>query len=454
MSQLLVSVLSFLVAIGVLVAVHEYGHYWVARRLGVRVLRYSIGFGHRVFGWTSRKTGIEYWLSALPLGGYVKMLDEREAPVAEADKPFAFNRVHPWRRIAIVAAGPGVNVLFAILAYWLVFMIGVPGMKPIIDAPAEGSIAARAGLASGDEITGIGGRTIADWQDLRMTLVERGLDQNTVEADVRTPGGAARRVSLDLQGVPAEPDQLFKALGLDLYQPPATPILDRIVSGSPAARAGLESGDRVREIDGQVIDSPGGLVDIVKAHPGETITMTIERDGQTQRIDVALAAVAGEQNDTRQGQLGAAITVDPSVFEGMRTTRQLGPIAAIPAATARTWELTALSVRLIGRMIVGDISWRNVGGPIQIATVAGQSASVGVVAFISFLAFISINLALINLLPIPVLDGGHLLYYAIEWIRGQPLSEAVQAVGQQVGMAALLLLMTVAFYNDILRLLG
>ncbi|ROO26530.1 RIP metalloprotease RseP [Salinisphaera japonica] len=454
MSQLLVSVLSFLVAIGVLVAVHEYGHYWVARRLGVRVLRYSIGFGHRVFGWTSRKTGIEYWLSALPLGGYVKMLDEREAPVAEADKPFAFNRVHPWRRIAIVAAGPGVNVLFAILAYWLVFMIGVPGMKPIIDTPAEGSIAARAGLASGDEITGIGGRTIADWQDLRMTLVERGLDQNTVEADVRTPGGAERRVSLDLQGVPAEPDQLFKALGLDLYQPPATPILDRVVSGSPAARAGLESGDRVREIDGQAIDSPGGLVDIVKAHPGETITMTIERDGQPRRVEVALAAVAGEKDDTRQGQLGAAITVDPSVFEGMRTTRQLGPIAAIPAATARTWELTALSVRLIGRMIVGDISWRNVGGPIQIATVAGQSASVGVVAFISFLAFISINLALINLLPIPVLDGGHLLYYAIEWIRGQPLSEAVQAVGQQVGMAALLLLMTVAFYNDILRLLG
>lgn len=454
MSQLFVSVLSFLVAIGVLVAVHEYGHYWVARRLGVRVLRYSIGFGHRVFGWTSRKTGIEYWLSALPLGGYVKMLDEREAPVAEADKPFAFNRVHPWRRIAIVAAGPGVNVVFAILAYWLVFMIGVPGMKPIIDAPAEGSIAARAGLASGDEITGIGGRTIADWQDLRMTLVERGLDQNTVEADVRTPGGAERRVSLDLQGVPAEPDQLFKALGLDLYQPPATPILDRVVSGSPAARAGLESGDRVREIDGQAIDSPGRLVDIVKAHPGETITMTIERDGQPRRVEVALAAVAGEKDDTRQGQLGAAITVDPSVFEGMRTTRQLGPIAAIPAATARTWELTALSVRLIGRMIVGDISWRNVGGPIQIATVAGQSASVGVVAFISFLAFISINLALINLLPIPVLDGGHLLYYAIEWIRGQPLSEAVQAVGQQVGMAALLLLMTVAFYNDILRLLG
>ena len=454
MSQLLVSVLSFLVAIGVLVAVHEYGHYWVARRLGVRVLRYSIGFGHRVFGWTSRKTGIEYWLSALPLGGYVKMLDEREAPVADADKPYAFNRVHPWRRIAIVAAGPGVNVLFAVLAYWLVFMIGVPGMKPIIDTPAEGSIAARAGLASGDEIIGLDGRTIADWQELRLALVERGLDQNVVQANVRTSDGERRRVPLDLQGVSAEPEELFEALGIDLYRPPATPILDRIVAGSPAARAGLESGDRVREIDGHVIDSPGRLVDFVKAHPGESITMTIKRDGRPRRVDVALASVAGEGDATRQGQLGAAITVDPAAFEGMRTTRRLGPIAAIPAATARTWELTALSVRLIGRMIVGDISWRNVGGPIQIATVAGQSASVGVVAFISFLAFISINLALINLLPIPVLDGGHLLYYAIEWIRGQPLSEAVQAVGQQVGMAALLLLMTVAFYNDILRLLG
>ena len=454
MSQLLVSVLSFLVAIGVLVAVHEYGHYWVARRLGVRVLRYSIGFGHRVFGWTSRKTGIEYWLSALPLGGYVKMLDEREAPVADADKPYAFNRVHPWRRIAIVAAGPGVNVLFAVLAYWLVFMIGVPGMKPIIDTPAEGSIAARAGLASGDEIIGLDGRMIADWQELRLALVERGLDQNVVQANVRTSDGERRRVPLDLQGVSAEPEELFEALGIDLYRPPATPILDRIVAGSPAARAGLESGDRVREIDGHVIDSPGRLVDFVKAHPGESITMTIKRDGRPRRVDVALASVAGEGDATRQGQLGAAITVDPAAFEGMRTTRRLGPIAAIPAATARTWELTALSVRLIGRMIVGDISWRNVGGPIQIATVAGQSASVGVVAFISFLAFISINLALINLLPIPVLDGGHLLYYAIEWIRGQPLSEAVQAVGQQVGMAALLLLMTVAFYNDILRLLG
>ena len=452
MSQLLVSVLSFLVAIGVLVAVHEFGHYWVARKLGVRVLRYSIGFGTRVVGWTSRKTGIEYWLSALPLGGYVKMLDEREGPVAEADQPYAFNRVHPWRRIAIVAAGPGINIAFAVLAYWVVFMIGVPGMKPIIEAPAEGTIAARAGLDAGDEITAIDGRAIADWQDLRMTLVERGLDQKAVIADVSAENGGQRRVTLDMAGVPAEPDELFATLGLSQYQPRATPILDRIVDDSAAAAAGLKSGDRIQAIDGQPVDSPSRLVEIVQASPGQRLSFTVARDGQTRDVSVHIRAV--DVDGQRQGRLGAAITVDPSALEGLQTTRQLGPLAALPAAGARTWELSALSVRLIGRMIVGDVSWRNIGGPVQIATVAGQSAAVGVVAFISFLAFISINLALINLLPIPVLDGGHLLYYAVEWIRGQPLSEAVQAAGQQVGMAALLLLMTVAFYNDILRLLG
>ena len=452
MSQLLISVVSFLVAIGVLVAVHEFGHYWVARKLGVRVLRYSIGFGTRVVGWTSRKTGIEYWLSALPLGGYVKMLDEREAPVAEADQPFAFNRVHPWRRIAIVAAGPGINIAFAVLAYWLVFMIGVPGMKPVIDAPPEGTIAARAGLVAGDEITAINGRAIADWQDLRMTLVERGLDQKAVTAGVSAASGPQRQVTLDMTGVPAEPDQLFDALGLSQYQPHATPILDRVVDGSAAAEAGLESGDRILAIDGQQIDSPQRLVEIVQANPDQRLSFTVSRDGRQREVPVAIQSM--NKNGQRQGRLGAAITVDPAVLEGLRTTRQLGPLAALPAAGARTWELSARSVRLIGRMIVGDVSWRNIGGPVQIATVAGQSAAVGVVAFISFLAFISINLALINLLPIPMLDGGHLLYYAVEWIRGQPLSEAVQAAGQQVGMAALLLLMTVAFYNDILRLLG
>ncbi|RJS95335.1 RIP metalloprotease RseP [Salinisphaera sp. Q1T1-3] len=452
MSQLLISVLAFLVAIGVLVSVHEYGHFWVARRLGVRVLRYSIGFGGRLWGWTSQRTGIEYRLSALPLGGYVKMLDEREAPVDDADKPFAFNRVHPWRRIAIVAAGPGVNILFAILAYWLVMMLGVPGIKPIIAQPAADTPAAQAGLHAGDRIVSLGGQSIEDWQTLRMALVERALDGRTVTARVTSPDGETRTARLDLQGAPADPQALFDKIGLSTYEPPATPLIERVLADSPAGQAGLAKGDAVLAVDGQSIGSPRGLIEAIRAHPGERIDLRIRRDGAIQTLPVTLAR---EQDDGQAvGKLGAAIGVAPGAWSDMQTVRQLGPVAAVPAALSQTWDLSALSLRLIGRMMVGQISWHNVGGPIQIATVAGQSAQVGLVAFISFLAFISINLALINLLPIPVLDGGHLLYYAIEWIRGKPLSEAVQAVGQQVGIAALLLLMTVAFYNDILRLLG
>ncbi|KEZ77044.1 RIP metalloprotease RseP [Salinisphaera hydrothermalis] len=453
MTQWLISAAAFAVAIGILVSIHEFGHYWVARRLGVRVLRYSIGFGGRVVGWTSRKTGIEYWLAAIPLGGYVKMLDEREAPVPEAEKRYAFNRVHPWRRIAIVAAGPGVNILFAIAAYWLVLMLGVPGVKPILGTPKVDSPAAHAGLQAKDQVVSLANEPIDDWQDFRLALIERSLDGKPVQIAVKTPGGAERRLTLDLTNAPSDPDKLFQQLGLTLYQPPATPRIGRIESDSPASRSPLQAGDAVLSIDGQKVDSPQALVDAVRAHPGQQIDMTVRRDGRTRQISVRLATRKAEDGD-QIGHLGAAITVDPSAWESMQTVRRLGPLAAIPAAVHKTWELSALSVRLIGRMVMGQISWHNVGGPIQIATYAGQTAQIGLVAFISFLAFISVNLALINLLPIPVLDGGHLLYYAIEWIRGRPLSEAVQAAGQQAGMVALLMLMALAFYNDILRLLG
>ena len=256
-----------------------------------------------------------------------------------------------------------------------------------------------------------------------------------------------------MTNAPSDPEKLFHQLGLTLYQPPATPRIGRIESDSPASRSPLQVGDAVLSIDGQSIDSPQALVDAVRAHPGEQVAMTVRRDGRTRQIEVRLAENKAEDGQ-RIGHLGAAITVDPAAWQSMQTVHRLGPLAAIPAAVHKTWELSALSVRLIGRMIMGQISWHNVGGPIQIATYAGQTAQIGLVAFISFLAFISVNLALINLLPIPVLDGGHLLYYAIEWIRGRPLSEAVQAAGQQAGMVALLMLMALAFYNDILRLLG
>lgn len=453
MTQWLISAAAFVVAIGILVSIHEYGHYWVARRLGVRVLRYSIGFGRKLVGWTSRKTGIEYWIAAIPLGGYVKMLDEREAPVADSEKHQAFNRVHPWRRIAIVFAGPGVNILFAIAAYWLVLMLGIPGVKPIVGTPQVGTPAARAGFQARDHVVSLADQSIDDWQSLRLALIERSLDGKPIQVTVNTPHDGRRRLTLDLSNTPSDPEKLFDQLGLTLYQPPATPHIGQIQSGSPAARSALSSGDAILSVDGQSIDSPQALVDAVRAHPGQRIAMKIRRDGRARTVHVDLARRQTDDGKTI-GHLGAAIAIDPAAWKGMQTVRRLGPLAAIPAAAHKTWELSVLSVRLIGRMITGQISWHNVGGPIQIANYAGQSAQIGAVAFISFLAFISVNLALINLLPIPVLDGGHLLYYAIEWIRGRPLSEAVQAAGQQAGMVALLMLMVLAFYNDILRLLG
>ncbi|MDA3921464.1 MAG: RIP metalloprotease RseP [Salinisphaera sp.] len=453
MTQWLISAAAFIVSIGVLVAIHEYGHYWVARRMGVRVLRYSIGFGSRIAGWTSRRTGIEYWLSAIPLGGYVKMLDEREAPVAEADLPYAFNRVHPLRRIAIVIAGPGVNILFAILVYWLVFMLGVPGIKPVLEAPPSGSLAAEAGVQSQDQVRSLGGSSIQDWQQLRLALIERALDHERVSMEVTHGDAAPRHLTLDLSSAPADPDALFARLGMDLYQPPATPLVGQVLPGSPAAAAGLQSGDEVVSIDGQAMASPQALVKAIRARPGQRVHLTVMRNAQQHELTATLATRKSASGQSI-GHLGAQITVDSAAWDAMRTVRQYGPLAAIPQALGKTWELSALTVRLMGRMVIGQVSWHNVSGPIQIATFAGQTAQLGLVAFLSFMALISVSLAVLNLLPIPVLDGGHLLYYAIEWIRGRPLPEAVQSAGQQLGMVALLMLMTVAFYNDILRLLG
>ncbi|ERJ19924.1 regulator of sigma E protease protein [Salinisphaera shabanensis E1L3A] len=453
MSDWLMSVPAFIVAIGLLVAVHEYGHFWVARRMGVKVLRYSIGFGNRVWGFTGRKSGIEYWLSAIPLGGYVKMLDEREGEVAEADKPYAFNRQHPARRIAIVAAGPGVNFLFAVAAYWLVFMIGVAGIKPMIGAAPESSLAAEAGLGAGEQIVAIDDRKIENWEDLRLGLIERGLDGDSIALSVRAEDGDVRQVTLDLTDVPADPEKMFDRLGLMPYQPPATPLIADVLADSPASRAGLEKGDEIKAVDGETVDTPQALVERIKSRPGEQVVLSVARDGQTRDIPVSLASVDNDAGEA-EGRLGAQIGVDAEAWQSMRTTRQLGPVAAIPAAVAKTWEVSALTVRLMARMVTGEVSLRNVSGPIQIASYAGQTASIGLEAFVGFLALVSVSLAVLNLLPIPVLDGGHLLYYSIEWIRGRPLSEAVQVAGQQVGMVALLMLMTLAFYNDILRLLG
>jgi regulator of sigma E protease len=451
MPDWLLSVPAFIVAIGILVAVHEYGHFWVARRMGVKVLRYSIGFGRKLWGWTSARTGTEYWISALPLGGYVKMLDEREGEVAEADRPYAFNRQSVGKRMAIVAAGPGVNFAFAILAYWLVFIIGVAGIKPVIGEVPDGTRAARAGLAEGQQVVAVAGRDTPTWQDLRLALLKEALAGGEVPLSVvGSDATGLREVRLDMTGVSVDPEELFGELGLRPYQPRGTPVIAETLAGEAAAVAGLQAGDQVLAVNDVPLDNPRALVDWVQAHPDEAVRIHIRRDGVEREIEVKLGSMTADGE--RLGRLGAQIGIDGREWEALRTERRLGPLAAVPAALDQTWSVSMLTVRLLGRMVVGDVSWRNISGPIQIANYAGKTASIGFEAFLGFLALVSVSLAILNLLPVPVLDGGHLLYYAIELVRGRPLSEEAQAVGQQIGMAALLLLMGMAFYSDILRL--
>lgn len=452
MPDWLISIPAFIVAIGLLVAIHEFGHFWVARRLGVRVLRYSIGFGRKVWGRTSSKTGTEYWLAAIPLGGYVKMLDEREGDVAVADRPYAFNRQKLWKRAAIVAAGPGINFAFAIFAYWLVFMIGIAGIKPIIGDVAQDTQAYESGLSQGEQIVAVGEKDTPTWQELRLTLLGRALDQEPVRLTVLDKNGDTRSVVLDLSQASAEPEVLFKQLGLSPYQPKGTPLISDTIAGQAAARAGLQAGDHLLAANGEALTGPRELVEWIQSHPGETVDFSIQRDGNT--LTQAVALDSYQLDGKTVGRLGAHIGIDGAEWEAMRTQRRLNPLAAAPEAVAQTWSVSLLTVRLLWRMVTGDVSWKNISGPIQIADYAGKTASIGLEPFISFLALISVSLAVLNLLPVPVLDGGHLLYYACEFIRGRPLSDKAQIMGQQFGMVVLLLLMSVAFYNDILRLLG
>lgn len=452
MPHWLISIPAFVVAIGVLVAIHEFGHFWVARRLGVKVLRYSIGFGGSLWSRVSPRSGTEYRIAAIPLGGYVKMLDEREGEVAPEEQHLAFNRKSVWRRIAIVAAGPGINFLFAVVAYWAVFMLGVPGMKPVIDTVTPQTPAAEVGLARGDRIVAVAGEPIGSWQNLRLAVIEQALGGERLPLTVVGEDGTQRQVWLGLSGISREPKELFSDLGLQPYQPKGVPVIADVLPDSPAARAGLQAQDRVLKLGGEPATGARAMVDWVQAHPGEQVSIQVRRDGQVQQLSVTLGSA--DQDGAVIGRLGARIGVDASEWAGLRTITQLGPLAAIPAAASKTWEVTSLTVSMLWRMVLGDVSWRNISGPIQIANYAGKTASISLGAFVSFLALISISLAVLNLLPVPVLDGGHLLYYFIEILRGRPLSENIQAIGQQAGMAALLLLMGLAFYNDIARLVG
>lgn len=442
---------AFVVTVCVLVAVHELGHYSVARLLNIKVLRFSIGFGRPLWRRIGRN-GTEFVLALIPLGGYVKMLDEREGPVPEEDRPFALNRQSVPKRAAVLAAGPAFNLAFAILAYWVVFVIGVPGLKPVLGEVPPDTPAAVAGLHAGDEILEVGGTRTSTWDGALLALLDEMLDDGRIPMRVRTESGAERDVELAVGDVEAltEPGALLPGLGLSVWSPPLPPRLGELTPGGAADRAGLRTGDLVLSANGEPIADWEAWRRFVRARPGETVQVQVERDGQV--VDVALAIGEHDEEGTVVGRIDAAPLPPPDFGADLRAEQRYPPLEAGRVAVVKTWDMSVLTLRMFWKMLWGEVSVRNISGPINIAQFAEFSASSGLVPFLSFLAIVSVSLGLINLLPIPLLDGGQLLYLGIEALKGSPLSHRAELFGQQLGIALLLALMSIAFYNDIARL--
>lgn len=440
-----------LVALGVLVTFHEFGHFWVARRCGVKVLRFSVGFGMPLLRWHDRK-GTEFVIAAIPLGGYVKMLDEREGEVPADQLDQSFNRKTVRQRIAIVAAGPIANFLLAMVFFWVLAMLGSQQVRPVIGAVEAGSIAAKAGLSAGQEIVAIDGEPTTGWGAVNLQLVRRLGESGTVQLVVREQDSTAetpRELVLDkwLKGAD-EPDPI-KSLGIRPWRPALPPVLAELDPKGPAQAAGLKTGDRLLALDGQALGDWQQVVDLVRVRPDTKIVLKVDRDGAQIDVPVTLA-VRGEAK-AAGGYLGAGVKGvewPPSMVREV----SFGPLAAIGEGARRTWTMSVLTLDSLKKMLFGELSVKNLSGPITIAKVAGASAQSGVADFLNFLAYLSISLGVLNLLPIPVLDGGHLLFYLVEWVRGRPLSDRVQGWGIQIGISLVVGVMLLALVNDLGRL--
>ena len=440
--------LAFAVTLGVLITFHELGHYLVARLTGVKVLRFSIGFGRVVWSRRVGSDATEWALSAVPLGGYVKMVDEREGDVAPADRARAFNRQNVWKRIAIVAAGPLANLLLAVLLFAGTYIAGVPGQRAVLAAPAPGSAAAAAGLAAGDVVAAVGGTPVRSWQEVRWQLLHAS-GSDAVSMAVERSGGARfeRRLALGALSDEEWEGDFLTALGLKLDLGP--PRVRDLIPGKPAAIAGLIAGDAILAIDGEPMHSPADVALTTNAHPGERVRFTIRRGGEVHEIPLTPDAI--EQDGRRIGIAGMRLAVDPAIAAALAVTIRYGPIDALLQGAAKTRDLSVFTVKMLGRIVTGSASLKNISGPLTMADFAGQSAQAGALTFIGYLALISISLGVLNLLPVPLLDGGHLLYYLVEIFKGSPVSDRVLEVGQRIGMAVLALLMALALFNDLSR---
>jgi len=444
--EVLVAILTFIVAIGILVAVHEFGHFWVARKLGIRVLRFSIGFGKPLWQRTAGKDPVEYVIAAIPLGGYVKLLDEREGNVPEAEVHRSFNRQPVWKRIAVLLAGPAFNLIFAVAVYWVLFMAGVPSLKPIVGEVQEGSIAARAGLQYEDLIVAVAGKKVATLEGATLAIIEDLINDGTVDLRVQDASGLERELALrtgDQRRALTDAEKLLPGLGFDYLQPDPPAIVDVISPGSAADKAGLLRGDEILKFDGTAVEDFEHLVKLVGPSANRNATLEVKRGDAVSQVRVQI----GER--TVEGKKVGLLGIQP--FNKMFGTEKYGPIEAVSHAAAKTWDTSIFTVKIVGRIVTGDVSLKNISGPVRIAETTGFAARQGWRTFLTILALISISLGVLNLLPIPILDGGQVVYQLAELVKGGPVSERAQLVGQQIGIAMLLLMMSLAFYNDIAR---
>ena len=458
MSEFLGSIWWLLVALGLLITFHEFGHYWVARRMGVRVLKFSIGFGKALWSKTGRD-GTQYIVAAIPLGGYVKMLDEREGEVAEHELEHAFNRKSVWARIAIVIAGPAFNLIFTLLAFWLMFLVGMPESRPVVGEVS--GIAASAGIEPGDRIVSLDGESTDTWSHAILGLITRALDRDKVTVELERVNGQQRQIELDLGQLDSDfqEEKTLEGIGITPWRAKLPAIIGEVNADSPAYRAGFKVGDRIISVGGEPVPDWAWVGALVQKHglTEETMPVTVERAGGTLELSVTpVKSSTGAFSD----RLIIGVTNKPADADLQAQVsrayfmHQYGLIDGFNAASNEMWRLTRSTLGLLGRMLTGTASVKNLSGPISIARFANSSANAGISSFLFFLGAISLSLGILNLLPIPVLDGGHLLYYLIELVKGSPVSEQIQAKGQYIGLMALFGLMGIAFFNDILRLVG
>lgn len=442
--EVLIAIAAFIIATGILVAVHEYGHFIVARKLGIRVLRFSIGFGKPLWLRVSPADGAEYAISSIPLGGYVKLLDEREAPVPADQVHRAFNRQPVWKRIAVLFAGPIFNLIFAVLMYWVLFINGVPALRPMVGEVKPLSIAAEAGLRREDNIVQVGGQRVATREAATLGILDDLIDDGVVNLKVVGRDGAVRDVRLaatERRRELTQAENLLPGLGFEFWLDQWPAVVGSVMADSAAAEAGLLAGDRIVALDGKPVADFAALVKLVEARANREVSVRIERNGSTSERSLRIRAE--QQNGKEVGRIGVA--------PQMLTIEQFGPVEAVGQAAHKTWETSVFTLRILGRIVTGDVSFKNISGPITIAEYTGFAARQGWQMFIGTLALISISLGVFNLLPIPILDGGQIVYQLAEWVKGRPISERAQLLGQQIGIAVLLMVMSLAFYNDIAK---